>query len=164
MGYAVLEGWLESGETWRFERVLRQPAGSAEALTRALLAGLGSQDARGAGRWPPGALLDLRLTLSELSAETGRQPALRLWSQPPRRTLPDIAGVDRLVELAPRSPLPERRWGLASSLVPLSAPSPVEVDCVGAAPRRVASRGVVQALDLWEVDTEWWTPEPARRR
>ena len=139
-GYAVLEGLLESGDAWYFERALRRPVGSAEALARALLVGLGSQDARGAGRWPPGPLLDLRLMVSELSAETGRQPALRLRSQPPRRTLPEVPGVDRLVDLAPWSPLPERRWVLAPSLAPLVAPLPVEVD------------------------TEWWMPEPVRRR
>ena len=81
VGHAAMEGSLLAGGAWRFDRELRQPAASAEALVRALLAGLGAQDALGAGRWPEGPLLDLTLTASDLSAESGRQSAL--WTQPP---------------------------------------------------------------------------------
>ncbi len=167
VGHAAMEGALLSGEVWRFDRVLRQPAASAEALIRALLAALGSQDAHEAGRWPDGPLLDLTLTLSDFSAETGRQSTL--WTRPPRRTPPDVAGVERLVQLAPGSALPERRWAFASSLAPLAVPSPVKVSCSGDTPRRVgshpaAARAVARVIDLWEVDTEWWTDEPVRRR
>ena len=31
-------------------------------------------------------------------------------------------------------------------------------------PKSVDSRPVQTIIDLWEVDTDWWTPEPARRR
>ena len=112
-------------------------------------------------------MLDLTLTVSELSAETGRQSGL--WTQPPRRMPPDVAGMDRLVELAPRSAPPERRWAFASSLAPLAAPSPVQVQCRGETPWRVNAgrvdwRAVARVVDLWEVDTEWWAPQPVRRR
>ena len=167
VGRAMLEGRLLSGDAWQFDRVLRQPSASAEALVKSLLAGLGAQDTLGSGRWPQGALLDLTLTVSELVAETGRQSAL--WTRPPQRTVPEIAGVDRLARLVPDSALPERRWAFASSLAPLSAPSPVRVKCIGETPRRVNTgrvdwRTVARVVDLWEVDTEWWTPEPVRRR
>ena len=167
VGRVALEGRLLSGDAWRFDRVLRQPAASADALARSLLAGLGAQDTLGSGRWPDGPLLDLSITVSDLVAETARQSAL--WTQPPRRTLPEIAGVDRLARLVPDSALPERRWAFASSLAPLSAPSPVRVMCSGDTPRRVSAgrvnwRAVDRVVDLWEVDTEWWTPAPVRRR
>ena len=167
VGRASLEGQLLCGGAWQFDRPLRLPAASAEALAKALLAGLGARDALGSGRWPDGALLDLTLTVSELSAETGRQSGL--WTQPPRRMPPDVAGMDRLVELVPRSTLPERRWAFASSLAPLAAPSPVQVQCRGETPRRVNAgrvdwRAVARVVDLWEVDTEWWAPQPVRRR
>lgn len=167
-GHATLEGCLLSGEVWRFDRALRIPAASADALAKSLLAGLGAQDALGAGRWPGGALTDLSLTLSDLSPEVGRQSTL--WSRPPRRVPPEIDGVERLVRLAPNSALPERRWAFASSLAPLSMPSPVRVNCNGDTPRRIgaagpnAGRAVARVVDLWEVDTEWWTDDPVRRR
>ena len=123
----------------------------------------------GAGRWPEGQLLDLTLAASELSAETGRQSAL--WTQPPRQTVPAaaIAGVDRLARMAPNSALPERRWAFASTLAPLATPAPVWVSCRGDTPQRVSGdqtggKAVAQVVDLWEVDTEWWTPQPVRRR
>ena len=167
VGRAALEGRLLAGDAWQFDRVLRQPAASADALVRSLLAGLGAQDTLGAGRWPDGPLLDLAITASDLMPETARQSAL--WTQPARRTLPDVPGVDRLARLVPDSALPERRWAFASSLAPLSAPSPVQVMCSGETPRRVSAgrvdwRSVDRVVDLWEVDTEWWTPEPVRRR
>ena len=167
VGYAALEGDLISGGVWRFDRALREPATSAETLTRALLAGLGSRDALGTGRWPDEALVDLSLTLSDFSPETGRQSTL--WSRPPRRVPPEIAGVDRLVRMIPGSPLPERRWAFASSLVPLSRPSQVKVSLSGDTPQRVwagtaSGHAVDRVVDLWEVDTEWWTSDPVRRR
>ena len=124
VGHAAMEGSLLAGGTWRFERQLRQPAASADALTKALLAGLGAQDALGAGRWPDGPLLDLTIAASDLSAESGRQSAL--WrTQPPRRSMPkvDVAGVDRLTRMVPNSALPERRWAFASTLEPAHAGS-----------------------------------------
>ena len=167
VGHAAMEGGLLSGGVWRFDRTLREPAASAETLIRALLAGLGARDTLGAARWPGEALLDLSLTLSDFSPETGQQSTL--WSRPPRRVPPDVDGVERLVRMSPRSPLPERRWAFASSLLPLSTPSPVKVRCSGDIPRRigsdpVAGRAVVRVVDLWEVDTEWWTNDPVRRR
>lgn len=167
VGHAAMEGSLLSGGVWRFERALREPATSAETLIRALLAGLGARDALGVGRWPDEALVDLSLTLSDFSPETGHQSAF--WSKPPRRVPPDIDGVERLVQMIPGSALPERRWAFASSLSPLSIPSPVRVSCAGDMPRRVGSgrvagRAVARVLDLWEVDTEWWTNDPVHRR
>ena len=167
VGHAAMEGGLLSGGVWRFERALRQPATSAETLTRALLAGLGARDALGAGRWPDEAVADLSLTLSGFSPEIGRQSTL--WSRPPSRVPPEIPGVDRLVRMIPGSPLPERRWAFASSLVPLSIASPVKVSCSGDTPKRVGAdsktwHAVDRVVDLWEVDTEWWTSDPVRRR
>ena len=31
-------------------------------------------------------------------------------------------------------------------------------------PQTVNEQQVWKAVDLWEVDTDWWTSEPARRR
>ena len=163
VGHAALEGQTESGQSWSYKRALIRPAGSPQSLSRALLAGLDAQDTRGGGRWPREALLELALTVSELSTESGSQRTFQLWPQHSRPELPEVPGVDRLVNLTPLSSLPERRWALRSSLAPLAAPSPVEVQCDGATPQRVEARGVIQALDLWEVDTEWWMPEPVRR-
>ena len=167
VGCATVEGTLLSGAAWRFDRALREPAASVEAFTRALLAGLGARDTVGTARWPDEALLDMSLTLSDLSSETGRQSTL--WSRPPRRTPPDVEGVERLVRMIPGSAVPERRWAFASSLAPLSIPLPVKVSCSGDTPRRigsgpVAGRAVSRVVDLWEVDTEWWTNDPVRRR
>ena len=153
VGYATIEGSLLAGGAWRFERELRQPAASAKALVRALLAGLGAQDASGAGRWPDGPLLDLTLTASDLSPESGRQSAL--WTQPPRWMMPtvDIAGVDRLARMVPNSALPERRWAFVSTLAPLAMPSPVWVSCRGDTLQRVGGdqaggKAVAKVVDL----------------
>lgn len=166
VGVAALEGRLLSGGTWLFRRDLPRPAVSAEALVRALRSALGARDALGMGRWPDSALLDLSLTVSGLVAEAGGQAAL--WSRPPRREVPVVAGVDRLARLVPGSALPERRWAFASSLAPLSSPAPVRVMCVADVPRCVGSgnagwRDVEDVVDRWEVDTEWWTPDPVCR-
>ena len=169
VGHVAIEGSLLAGGAWRFDRELRQPAASTDALVRALLAGLDAQDALGAGRWPEGPLMDLTLTASDMSPESGRQSAL--WTQPPRRIMPNVAvaGVDRLTRMVPNSALPERRWAFASTLAPLAAPSPVWVSCRGDTPQRVSGdpaggKAVAKVVDLWEVDTEWWTPAPVRRR
>ena len=153
VGYAALEGNLLAGGTWRFDRALKHPAASADALVRALLVGLGAQDASGAGRWPDGPLLDLTLTASDLSTESGRQSAL--WTQSPRRTMPNvaIAGVDRLARMSPNSALPKRRWAFASTLVSLATPSPVWVSCRGDTPQRVGGdqsggKAVAKVVDL----------------
>ena len=167
VGHAIMEGGLLSGGVWRFDRDFREAAASSETLIRMLLAGLGARDTMGAGRWPDEALVDLSLTLSDFSPETGQQSTL--WSRPPRRVPPEIDGVERLVRMIPGSPLPERRWAFASSLVPLSIPSPVKVSLAGDTPRRVWAdpatwHAVDRVVDLWEVDTEWWTSDPVRRR
>ncbi len=168
VGHVTIEGSLLAGGAWRFDRELRQPAASADTLVRSLLAGLGAQDALSAGRWPEGPLLDLTLTASDLSPESGRQSAL--WTQPPRRTMPAvaIAGVDRLARMVPNSALPERRWAFASTLAPLATPAPVWVSCHGDTLQRVGGdqaggKTVARVVDLWEVDTEWWTAAPVRR-
>ena len=79
VGEAAIRGELLSGGDWRFERVLRQPAGSADALTRSLLAGLGARDGAGVSRWPDAPLLDLALTVGDLTPEIGRQATI--WQQ-----------------------------------------------------------------------------------
>ena len=71
VGEAAVQGELLAGSHWRFERALRRPAGSAEALARSLLAGLGARDAAAGSRWPDAPLLDLALTVGALTAETG---------------------------------------------------------------------------------------------
>ena len=93
VGEATLQGELLSGGHWRFERALRQPAGSADALARALLAGLGARDTVGGSRWPDAPLLDLSLTVGALTAETGRQATI--WQRERITTVGDMAGVER---------------------------------------------------------------------
>ena len=100
--------------TGEFQRVLRQPAGSADALTRSLLAGLGARDGAGGSRWPDAPLLDLALTVGDLTAETGRQSSI--WQQERVASVGDVAGVERLAAMAPMSAMPERRWALGASL------------------------------------------------
>ena len=167
VGEATLQGELLSGGDWRFERALRQPAESADALARSLLAGLGARDAAGGSRWPDAPLLDLSLTVGALSAEAGRQATI--WQPERVASIGDVAGVERLAAMAPGSAIPERRWALGSSLQPLNVPARASVDSAGGAPRRVRTgdrhwRPVEQVVDLWEVETEWWTPEPVNRR
>ena len=77
--------------------------------------------------------------------------------------------LDALAAMVPGSALPERRWALGASLTPLSLPSKATVDFAGEVPRWVRAingrwRPVEQVVDLWEVETEWWTPEPVNRR
>ena len=167
VGEAAIRGELLSGSHWRFERGLRQPAGSADALARALLAGLGARDGAGNSRWPEAPLLDLTLTVGDLRAETGRQATI--WQRERGADVGAVAGVARLAAMVPGSALPERRWALGASLAPLSLPSKAIVDFAGEVPRRVKAgngrwRPVEQVVDLWEVETEWWTLEPVNRR
>ena len=167
VGEAALQGALLSGAIWRFERALRQPAGSADALVRALLAGLGAQDGVGGSRWPDAPLLDLTLTVGGLTAETGHQAGI--WQPERVADVGQLDGVAQLAAMVPGSALPERRWALGPSLTPLSLPARASVDVAKGVPRRVrASNGrwrpVEQVVDLWEVATEWWTPEPVNRR
>ena len=166
-GEAVLQGELLSGGHWSFERALRRPAGSADALARALLSGLGAHDSRSSGGWPEAPLLDLALTVGSLTAETGRQATI--WRRERVAEVGPVAGVERLAAMMPRSALPERRWALGASLTPLSLPVRASVEAHGGTPRRVRAsdgrwRPVEQVVDLWEVATEWWTPEPVNRR
>ncbi len=167
VGEGALQGELLSGGIWRFERGLRQPAGSADALARALLAGLGARDAVGSSRWPEAALLDLALTVGDLTPEAGRQAGI--WQRERVADVGAVAGVARPAAMAPGSALPERRWALGASLTPLSLPARASVDAARGVPRRVRTsngrwRPVEQVVDLWEVATEWWTPEPVNRR
>lgn len=167
VGEATIQGELLSGGFWRFERALRQPAGSADALARSLLAGLGARDTAGGSRWPDAPLLDLALTVADLTPETGRQAAI--WQREPVANIGDVDGVERLTAMVPGSAMPERRWASGTSLAPVNLPSRASVDAVGGSPRRVRTDGrrwrpVEQVVDLWEVETEWWTPEPVNRR
>ena len=158
-----IEGELSPNGIWQFDRRLRTPAGSSDSLTAMILAGLNAQDTRGHVRWPDAALTDLSLTVSGLVNLTGRQ--MGLWLAERRGVaVPTIDGVDRPVALALGSPLPERRWALGSELLPLGRVAAVAVTEIQSVPRTVESRSVRKVIDLWEVDTEWWMPEPARRR
>ncbi len=168
VGEATLHGELLSGGDWRFQRDLRRrPAGSADALVRSLLSGLGARDSGGDRRWPRGSLLDLSLTAAGFTSESGRQATI--WRKERVVAAGDIPGVDRLAALVPESALPERRWALGAALRPLNLPAKAAVDTARGVPRRVRTddtrwRPVEQVADLWEVDTEWWTLEPVRRR
>ena len=160
---ALLEGETAAGGVWRFQRALLRPAATAEGLSAALLAALNAHDSRGRGRWPDAALLDLSLTVSGLTTLGGRQTGL--WPSERRgASVPVITGVDRPVALSPDSPLPERRWALGSEFRPLGQPAAVSVTARDDCPKSVDARPVERVVDLWEVDTDWWTPEPARRR
>ncbi len=167
VGEVTIQGELLSGGSWRFQRVLRRPAGSADALTRSLLAGLGARDGAGGSRWPDAPLLDIALTVGDLTAENGQQASI--WQQERVANIGDMAGVERLAAMAPMSAIPERRWALGASLRPLNMPAEACVDTVAGVPCRVQTggrywRGVEQVVDLWEIETEWWAPEPVNRR
>ncbi|MDE0343011.1 MAG: DNA polymerase Y family protein [Deltaproteobacteria bacterium] len=167
VGEATVQGELLSEGFWKFERVLRRPAGSADALTRSLLAGLGARDGGGGSRWPDVPLLDLALTVGALTPEIGRQATI--WQRERVTNVGDVAGVERLAAMVPGSAMPERRWALSASLVPVNLPAKTSVESVSGAPRRVRTDGrhwrpVEQVVDLWEIETEWWTPQPVNRR
>ena len=167
VGEATVQGELVSGGDWSFQRTLRRPAGSADALERSLLAGLGARDGAGGSRWPDAPLLDLALTVGSLTAETGRQASI--WQRERVANVGDVAGVERLAAMVRGSALPERRWALGASLTPVNLPAKASVEDVGGVPRRVMDgdrhwRPVEQVVDLWEVDTEWWTNHPVNRR
>lgn len=158
-----IEGELSPNGVWHFDRQLRAPAASSEGLASAILAGLNAQDSRGQGRWPSAALSDLSLTASGLVRLSGRQ--MGLWLGERRGVaVPVIDGVDRPVALALGSPLPERRWALGSELMPLGRVAAVSVSETRSVPRSVGPHSVRKVIDLWDVDTEWWMPQPARRR
>lgn len=153
VGEAALAGSLSGGGSWLFSRTLRFPAASADALFRYLKA---------VGRWPEAALLDLSLAVSGFSAEAGVQGAL--WDGSRRRAaLP--AGVWRPMPLGGGGWLPERSWGLGPTLRPMALPRPLAVEGA-AAPARVCLgrwRRVEAVVDRWEVELEWWGPDPVRR-
>ena len=167
VGEVTVQGELLTGGHWRFQRVLRHPAGTADALARSLLAGLGARDGVGGSRWPEAPLLDLVLTVGDLRSETGRQATI--WQQERVAVVGDVAGVERLAAMLPDSAMPEQRWALGASLKPLNPPAKASVEYLGGAPRRVRTdgrrwRAVTQVVDLWEVETEWWTPQLVNRR
>ena len=93
--------------------MLRHPAGSANALERSLLAGLGARDRAGGSRWPDAPLLDLVLTVGDLTPEIGRQATV--WQRERVANVGDVAGVERLAAMVPRSAMPERRSSPPSS-------------------------------------------------
>ena len=159
----LLEGEKDAGGVWRFQRALPRAAASADGLSRTLLAALDAHDSHGRGSWPDAPLLDLSLTVSRLAPLRRRQTSL--W--PTERhgaCVPMVAGVDQPVALSPDSPLPERRWALGPEFRPLGQPSAVIVSAPEDCPKSVGARRVERIIDLWEVDTDWWTPEPSRRR
>ena len=53
---------------------------------------------------------------------------------------------------------------MGSEFRPLAQPAAVSVAANQGRPKLVDARQVERIIDLWEVDTDWWTPEPARRR
>ena len=167
-GCVQLEGSLTDGGVWRYGRAFRMPACSPDAAVSALVNGLAAVGRDGASRYPTGELDDLTMTLTNLRGDAGIQSGL--WPEHRRglelSRLPDVAaGVDRVVALEPESPLPERRRVFAASLRPLSRPEPVQVATLGAGvPKRVGVRPVKRVQDLWEVETEWWRPQPVHRR
>lgn len=158
-----LIGELTTGGSWHFQRTLREPAPSAERLCAATLAALNAQDSRGRGRWPESALVELSLTASGLTPLRGRQTTL--WTGTKREDSPPaVQGVESPVALSPQSPLPERRWALGSELRPLGQAQIASVLVHDDFPQTVNEQQVWKVVDLWEVDTDWWTSEPARRR
>ena len=160
---ALLEGETETGDVWSFQRALPRLAATDDGLSAALLAALNAHDSRGRGRWPDAALLDLSLTVSGLTPLRGRQTGL--WPSERRgASVPVVAGVDKPVALSPDSPLPERRWALGTEFRPLGQPAAVSVTAHDDCPKSVDCQPVQTIIDLWEVDTDWWTPEPAWRR
>ena len=167
-GCVQLEGSLTEGGVWRYGRAFRMPACSPYAAVSALVNGLAAVGRDGASRYPTGELDELSLTLTNLRGDAGIQSGL--WPEHRRglelARLPDVAaGVDRVVALEPESPLPERRRVFAASLRPLSLPQPVQVATLGTGvPRRVGAKPVKRVQDLWEVETEWWRPQPVHRR
>ncbi len=95
--------------------------------------------------------------MSGLTPLRGRQTGL--WPAERRgASVPVIAGVERAVALSPDSPLPERRWALGSEFRPLAQPAAASVAAHKGRPKLVDARQVERIIDLWEVDTDWWTP------
>ena len=160
---AILEGRLLDDDTWRFQREFREPVHSAGRLATALLGALNAEDTRGRGSGPGQPLVDLSLTASGLTRLVGRQLALSAETRG-KRVAPDIPGVHRLVALSPESPLPERRWAIGSELRPVGKTAGSEVVVQGGLPQVVEGKRVEGVVDLWEVDTDWWTLAPVRRR
>lgn len=60
--------------------------------------------------------------------------------------------------------LPERSWGLGPELQPLALPRPLEVEGDAATERvRLGRwRWVEAVVDRWEVELDWWGPDPVR--
>ncbi|MBM3939770.1 MAG: hypothetical protein FJ318_02520 [SAR202 cluster bacterium] len=111
----TLSGTLQSGLAWTLALSFKEPVGDAEKAMRLVRHSLEA-------RPPAGALEDLRLRLSELTGEAGRQESL--WSEVRKeehlkeslRQLNVRLGADapifRLRELEPWSTIPEQRHAL----------------------------------------------------
>ena len=171
VGQAFLSGDLLAGGSWRWARRLRFPAGSAMALYAVLQAGLSAQDGQGRSPRPAGELTDLTLTVTDLSPQRGVQAGLEQAVGESRVRSISVPGVERLEPLDTASPLPERRWLLGAGRRPLALPTAVAVECrqgrpwrVGFGRRRGDWRLVAAVADCWELETDWWQPEPVDHR
>lgn len=169
-GQALLSGDLLEGGRWRWARRLRFPAGSASALYAALQSGLSARDVQGRSPLPAGELIDLTLVVSDLSPQHGFQAGLEQAVGESRIRSVAVPGVERLTPLDPDSLLPERRWMLGRGRKPLAQPAAAVVDCREGRPWRVGyglrreGRLVAAVADCWELETDWWQPEPVARR
>lgn len=171
VGQAFLSGDLLAGGSWRWARRLRFPAGSAMALYAALQAGLSAQDGKGRSPRLTGELTDLTLTVADLSPQRGFQAGLEQAVGESRVRSISVSGVERLAPLDTASPLPERRWLLGAGRRPLTQPAVAVVECRQGRPWRVGFgrcpgdwRGVAAVADCWELEADWWQPEPVARR
>lgn len=115
-------------------------------------------------------MTDLTLVVSDLFPQRGFQAGLEQAVGESRIRSVAVPGVERLTLLDPNSLLPERRWMLGRSRKPLAQPAVAVVDCregrpwrVGYGPRR-EGRLVAAVADCWELETDWWQPEPVARR
>ena len=169
-GRVLLSGDLQEGGRWRWARRLRFPAGSASALYAALQSGLSARDGQGRSPLPAGELTDLTLVVSDLSPQPGFQVGLEQAVGESRIRSVVVPGVERLTPLDPDSLLPERRWMLGRGRKPLAQPAAAAVDCREGRPWRVGyglrreGRLVAAVADCWELETDWWQPEPVARR
>lgn len=162
-GHVAVRCLLDGGSHWDYSRDLSHGGnGGAGELAASLRWGI-----EGSG-WPDGPVLEIAVTLSGLSVEKVEQS--RLWDRGTVVSGGRKPGRGRLVALSPESAIPERRWALAPDMDALGLPEParVRVTGKGGVPAAVHRSGrwvsVAQVLDCWEVDVEWWSGSPVRRR